>query len=63
MTQSLLKTIIEIIEEKNGFNIEPEISVQEATTKLTQKPFDVIVSDYEMLIKNGLYFMKELNIT
>ncbi len=35
-------------------------SVQEAIKKIAEEKFDVIVSDFEMPIKNGLEFLKEL---
>jgi PAS domain S-box-containing protein len=36
------------------------LDVSEAFCRLTQKEYDAIISDYEMPIKNGLDFLKEL---
>jgi DNA-binding response OmpR family regulator len=52
------KLILEI--ENNKFEIDTATSVDEASSKLETQPFDAIVCDYEMPIKDGLDFLKEL---
>lgn len=44
----------------NNFEIDSVISVYEAFKKMEKQTFDAIVSDYEMPIKKGLDFLKEL---
>ena len=42
------------------FHVDSAGSVEEAYEKMKQKDYDVIVSDYQMPIKDGLQFLKEL---
>ena len=50
-----------MLTELNGsFVIDSASDVDEALEKLADNNYDVIVSDYEMPIKNGLDFLKEL---
>ena len=51
-----LKRIIELSE---SFHVEPVLSVKEAINKLNEQKFDVIVSDYQIPIRNGSEFLKE----
>ena len=44
----------------NRFEIDNACSVDEALTKMKNKQYDVVVSDYEMPQKNGLQFLSEL---
>lgn len=50
----------EILTSENNFEIELASSVDEALKILAQKDFNVIVSDYEMPLKDGIKFLKEL---
>ena len=45
---------------ENNFEIETASSVDEAFQKMERQTFDAIISDYEMPLKNGLDFLKEL---
>jgi PAS domain S-box-containing protein len=49
-----------ILSGENNFEIENATSVNEAFKRMEQQTFDVVVSDYEMPLKNGLEFLKEL---
>lgn len=55
-----LKVSKQILEMDGRIKVELATSVFEAFEKLKQFHFDVIVSDYEMPIKNGLQFLEEL---
>ena len=55
-----LKAAKQILEMQGPFQVETASSVEEATGKMEEKPFDVIVSDYVMPGKDGLEFLKEL---
>jgi CheY-like chemotaxis protein len=45
---------------ENNFEIDVATSVNEALKKLEKQTYNAIVSDYEMPLKNGLDFLKEL---
>ncbi len=49
-----------ILSNENNFEIDTATSVNEALKKMELQTFDVVVSDYEMPLKNGLEFLKEL---
>jgi PAS domain S-box-containing protein len=49
-----------ILSSQNNFDIENATSVNEALKKIELKTFDVVVSDYEMPLKDGLEFLREL---
>ncbi len=49
-----------ILEQQGPFKVESAFSVEEAYRKMKKKEFDVIVSDYQMPIKDGLQFLQEL---
>jgi len=55
-----LKSSKRILEMQDSFQIKTALSVKEALQKIRQKPYDVIVSDYQMPETNGLNFLKEL---
>jgi len=55
-----LKCSKRILELHDPFQIETALSVKEALQKIRQKPYDVIVSDYQMPERNGLNLLKEL---
>ncbi len=57
---SLLKVAKQILELQGLFQVDSAGSVEEAFEKMKQKDYDVIVSDYQMPIKDGLQFLKEL---
>ena len=50
----------QILLEMGDFEIDNACCVDEAFKKLATKPYDVIISDFEMPQKNGLDFLKEL---
>ena len=56
----LLETSKLILLDENNFEIDNVTSVLEAFKKMGQQNFDAVVSDYEMPVKNGLDFLKEL---
>ena len=56
----ILKISKQILEMENKFEIDVATSTEEAFKKLTEKPYDAIVSDYEMPTQNGLQFLKTL---
>ena len=49
-----------ILELENKFEVDTATSVDEAFCKLETQPYDAVVSDYDMPIKDGLDFLKEL---
>ena len=49
-----------ILESENNFHIEIASSVKEAYEKLKENMFDVIVSDFDLPLKDGLSFLEEL---
>jgi PAS domain S-box-containing protein len=55
-----LQVAKEILEMQRQFQVDTAGSVEEAYTKMKKKDFDVVVSDYQMPIKDGLEFLKEL---
>jgi len=57
---SFLRVSKLILELENEFKVETATSVNEAFCKLKTQPYDAIVCDYDMPIKNGLDFLKEL---
>ncbi|PVX26268.1 MAG: hypothetical protein CW691_01970 [Candidatus Bathyarchaeum sp.] len=58
-----LTTTKQILEFQKVFHVQTASSVTEATQKLGETEFDVIVSDYQMPGKDGLTFLKELRET
>jgi DNA-binding NtrC family response regulator len=56
----LLKCTKQILELQGPFQVDSASSVKEALERMKEKEFDVIVSDYQMPIKDGLQFLKEL---
>ncbi|MCX8150797.1 MAG: PAS domain S-box protein [Candidatus Bathyarchaeota archaeon] len=57
---SFLEVSREILQAENNFEIDYALSVDEAFQKLRAKVYDVVVADYEMPKKDGLYFLSEL---
>jgi len=58
---SILETVkLILIDMDNNIIVDPATSVDEAFEILKKKHYDVIISDFEMPIKNGLAFLKEL---
>jgi CheY-like chemotaxis protein len=57
---SLLEVSKQILTIENNFEIELVTSVDEAIKKIEQQPYDAIISDYEMPMKNGIDFLKEI---
>jgi len=55
-----LQVAKEILEMNEPFQVDTAGSVEEAYAKMSENKFDVIVSDYQMPIKDGLDFLKEL---
>ncbi|MCX8150306.1 MAG: PAS domain S-box protein [Candidatus Bathyarchaeota archaeon] len=49
-----------ILEMEGNINVGSASSVDEALKKLKSKPYDVIISDYEMPYKSGLDFLAEI---
>jgi DNA-binding NarL/FixJ family response regulator len=49
-----------ILELENKFEIDTVTSVDAAFCKLKTRPYDAVVCDYDMPLKNGLDFLKEL---
>jgi PAS domain S-box-containing protein len=50
----------QILSMENNFEIDTALSVDEAFQKMEKQTFDAIVSDFEMPLKNGLEFLREL---
>ena len=57
---SFLRVSKLILELENKFEVDTATSVDEAFCKLETQPYDAVVSDYDMPIKDGLDFLKEL---
>jgi DNA-binding NtrC family response regulator len=57
---SFLRTAKQCLEVQGQLEVENALSVEEAIRKITEKRFDVVISDYQMPGKNGLAFLKEL---
>jgi PAS domain S-box-containing protein len=55
-----LETSKQILSMENNFKIDTATSVDEAFEKMEEHAYDAVVSDYEMPLKNGLDFLKEL---
>ncbi len=51
------KTILEL---ENKFEIDTATSADEASCKMKTQAYDAVVCDYDMPLKNGLDFLKEL---
>ncbi len=58
--QTLIEVSKQILTIENNFEIESALSVKEAFQKLGKQNYDAIISDYEMPLKDGLDFLKEL---
>jgi len=58
--ESFLKLAKQCLELNVDIQVETARSVEEALEKLGAKPFDVIISDYDMFEKDGLEFLREL---
>jgi PAS domain S-box-containing protein len=56
----LLDVSKQILSMEPNFEIDTAISVDEAFRKMEKQTYDVVVSDYEMPLRNGLDFLKEL---
>jgi DNA-binding NtrC family response regulator len=56
----LLEVSKQILSMENNFDIDNAASVDEALKKMEKESYDAVVSDYEMLQKNGLDFLKAL---
>jgi len=57
---ALLKVAKQCLELQGPFHVDTACSVEEALAKLERARYDVVVSDYQMLGKDGLEFLKEL---
>ena len=49
-----------LLERQGSFQVESVLSVKEALQKIRQKPYDAIISDYQLFGRSGLDFLKEL---
>ncbi len=56
----LLEVSKQILSTENNFEVDGALSVDEAFKKMEKGAYDAVVSDYEMPMKNGLQFLKEL---
>ena len=52
--RSFLKFLNRFLLDMDSFEIDNASSVDEAFKKLSSKSFDVVISEYEMPVKNGL---------
>ena len=57
---STLEVSKQILKDMGNFEIDNACCVDEAFKKLETNNYDVVISDYEMLQKDGLQFLKEL---
>jgi len=57
---SLLDISKQVLMDMDTFKIDNAYSVNEAFNKLTNESYDVVISDYDMPLKNGLQFLAEL---
>ena len=57
---SLLEVTKQILSTENDFEIDSVASVDEALEEMEKQAYDAVVCDYEMPVKNGLEFLKEL---
>jgi len=58
--ECFLETAKQVLEMEGRFEVETATSVDEALSKINEKQFDAVISDYEMPSKNGLQFLREL---
>ena len=49
-----------LLEKQGSLQVEGALSAKEGLQKLNQKPYDAVVSDYQMFGKNGLEFFTEI---
>ncbi|MGZ5192107.1 MAG: PAS domain-containing protein, partial [Flavisolibacter sp.] len=56
----LLEVSKQVLTNMDTFDIDNAYSVDEALDKLSKESYDVVISDYEMPLKNGLQFLQEL---
>ncbi len=56
----ILEVSKQILSMENNFEVDDAISVDEAFKKMEKQIYDAVVSDYEMPLKDGLEFLKEL---
>ena len=57
---NIIEVSKQILSLENNFEIDTASSVDEGIQKMQRQTFDAIVSDYDMPLKNGLDFLKEL---
>ena len=55
---NLTKEFLE--QQEEDFRVDTAISVEEAFLRLSEYEYDVVVSDYQMPLKDGLEFLNEL---
>ena len=48
------------LEEQRGFRVQSAVSAKEALRMMQETPFDVVVSDYQMPVMDGIQFLKKL---
>ncbi|MGD6808684.1 MAG: response regulator [Candidatus Bathyarchaeia archaeon] len=58
----LLEISKNILTTETNFKIDTALDVEDAFKKIKNQSFDVIVSDYDMPLKNGLQFLQELRL-
>jgi PAS domain S-box-containing protein len=57
---SFLKMAKQCLETQGPFQVDTACSVKEAFEKLKKETYDAVVSDYQMPLKDGIEFLKEL---